>query len=353
MKNNEIIIRPLHPDDTADIYEMITQPAIAEMMNILPSIEYSENEEWLAKPRPGAHRFVAEKAGKVIGSGNLYHFQRARIFHTSTLSLMVHPAYWQQGVGTQLLTNLLNIADNWLDLKRVELNVHAHNNGAIKLYEKFGFEKEITRQQYAFSNGKWVDNNIMARLRNVESLLPRTSPPPTQPPKLDLSHTAVSIRPPLPADLPQLHQLSIHPAVGRTTMQIPSTEFPPFQAHRQPHRKGLYRYVAVVDEQVVGQAALHAYDKPQQAHSASLGMMVAPTHWGIGIGSKLMAALLELADNWLNLKRVDLEVNTDNPGGIRLYQKFGFEIEGTKRFHTYGDGRWADSHTMARLRKGS
>ncbi|MCP5100111.1 MAG: GNAT family N-acetyltransferase [Chloroflexi bacterium] len=351
MVHDEIVLRPLHPNDTADIYEMITKLAIAEMMNILPSIEYGENEAWLAKPRPGAHRFVAERAGKVIGNGNLYHFQRARLFHASTISLMIHPDFGQQGVGSKLLTNILDIADNWLDLKRIELNVHAHNEGAIKLYQKFGFEKEVTRQKFAFSNGKWVDNHIMARLRQADSMVPRATPAPIRPPKLDLSDTAVSIRTPLPADLSDLYQLSIHPAVGRTTMQMPSAEFPPFQAHRQPHQKGLYRYVAVVDKQVVGQAALHAYDKPQQAHSASLGMMVAPSHWGIGIGSKLMEALLELADNWLNLKRIDLEVNTDNPAGIHLYQKFGFKIEGTKRFHTYGDGRWADSHTMARRRE--
>jgi putative acetyltransferase len=60
--------------------------------------------------------------------------------------------------------------------------------------------------------------------------------------------------------------------------------------------------------------------------------------------------MLELADNWLNLHRVWLEVYTDNPTAIRLYEKYGFELEGTRRMYSYGDGRWADAYFMARLR---
>jgi putative acetyltransferase len=86
------------------------------------------------------------------------------------------------------------------------------------------------------------------------------------------------------------------------------------------------------------------------SHSAHLVMMVSPVYWGLGICSQLMTAVLDLAENWLNLKRVELEVHTDNPAAIGLYQKFGFEIEGTKRFHTFGDGRWTDAYLMARLK---
>jgi putative acetyltransferase len=79
-------------------------------------------------------------------------------------------------------------------------------------------------------------------------------------------------------------------------------------------------------------------------------MAVHPDFWGQGIGSRLMEAALDLADNWLDLKRVELDVNTDNPGGFQLYEKFDFAIEGVKRYHTYGDSRWGDSYFMARIR---
>ncbi len=47
-----------------------------------------------------------------------------------------------------------------------------------------------------------------------------------------------------------------------------------------------------------------------------------------GVGSALMAAMIELADNWLGLRRIELEVYADNAAAIHLYEKFGFVIEG-------------------------
>jgi putative acetyltransferase len=71
---------------------------------------------------------------------------------------------------------------------------------------------------------------------------------------------------------------------------------------------------------------------------------------GRGIGSALMTALIDLSDNWLNLKRLELTVYVDNKPAIRLYGKFGFEVEGTRRADAFRDGRFVDSFAMARLR---
>ena len=68
-----------------------------------------------------------------------------------------------------------------------------------------------------------------------------------------------------------------------------------------------------------------------------------------GIGSAMMAALVELADDWLDLKRLELTVHTDNAPAIRLYRKFGFEVEGTLRANAFRGGVYVDAHAMARL----
>jgi putative acetyltransferase len=72
---------------------------------------------------------------------------------------------------------------------------------------------------------------------------------------------------------------------------------------------------------------------------------------GRGVGSALMQAALDLADNWLNLARLELEVFVDNAPAIHLYQKFGFCIEGTLVQYAYRDGQFVDTYTMARLRR--
>lgn len=69
-----------------------------------------------------------------------------------------------------------------------------------------------------------------------------------------------------------------------------------------------------------------------------------------GAGTALMQAAVDLADKWLNLSRLELEVQVDNEGAIRLYKKFGFETEGTLREYTFRDGAFVDVYCMARLK---
>ena len=348
--NDYLITRPLRSNDATKLHELMTHPAVAEMMLKTPSMELSEMVEWVEKQQPGRHRLVVEKDGTVIGMGHITQAQNPRCAHSANLVMMIHPDYWGQGAGTAVLTALLNIADNWLDLKRVELGVYTHNTAAIHLYQKFGFENEGMRRMVAFGAGKWQDDHLMARLRNTDALQPRTSPPPLRPPRKDVQNTAVTIRPFKAEDLTDIHRLFTHPAVGRTTMQLPSTEFGRIKERIEPRRPGLHRLMALVDNRVAGNITVWQRDNPRIKHIGYLGMMVDPRYWGMGIGSRLMEAILDIADNWLNLKRVELEVNTDNPIAVHLYEKFGFVIEGTKRFHAYGDGRWSDSHFMARIR---
>ena len=45
---------------------------------------------------------------------------------------------------------------------------------------------------------------------------------------------------------------------------------------------------------------------------------------GRGVGTALMQAALDLADNWLGLTRVELTVWADNQAALALYRKAGF-----------------------------
>lgn len=69
-----------------------------------------------------------------------------------------------------------------------------------------------------------------------------------------------------------------------------------------------------------------------------------------GAGTALRQAAVDLADKWLNLERLELEVYTDNAPAVRLYTKFGFVIEGTLVRFAFRDGRYVDGYAMARLR---
>jgi putative acetyltransferase len=77
----------------------------------------------------------------------------------------VHDDFTRQGIGSALLGAIVDAADNWLDIKRLELTVFTDNAAAITLYRKFGFEEEGVLRSFAYRAGSYVDAYAMARIR--------------------------------------------------------------------------------------------------------------------------------------------------------------------------------------------
>ena len=109
--------------------------------------------------------------------------------------------------------------------------------------------------------------------------------------------------------------------------------------------------VAVTDDgEVVGGAGLHPVGaSPRRRHAMALGMQVQPAWQRQGVGTQLLGALVDYADNWLGLLRLELEVYTDNHKAQALYKRFGFVEEGVHRCDTLRGGAYVDSLSMARL----
>jgi putative acetyltransferase len=110
-----------------------------------------------------------------------------------------------------------------------------------------------------------------------------------------------------------------------------------------------YLLVAEVNGEVVGNLGLHASGRGRRRHVGSIGMSVRDDWQGKGVGTALLTAALDIADNWLNYRRLRLEVYTDNAAALALYEKFGFEVEGTLRQDAFRNGRFVDAYTMARF----
>jgi len=100
---------------------------------------------------------------------------------------------------------------------------------------------------------------------------------------------------------------------------------------------------------VVAMAGLHANPHIRRRHAMHLGMAVTVPAQGKGVGSALMAALIDYADRWVAVMRIELTVFTDNERAIALYRKFGFVQEGIFRAYGLRDGRYQDVLAMARL----
>ncbi len=161
----------------------------------------------------------------------------------------------------------------------------------------------------------------------------------------------VSIRHAEPADAEALHQIFSGPRVIEGTLQLPLPSAEMWRKRISEMPEGLYSLVACANGEVVGELGLETYPTLwRRRHVGQIGMAVRDDWQGKGVGTALMEAVLDLAENWLNLTRIELSVYTDNAAGVALYKKFGFEIEGTHRRYAFRNGEYADAYSMARIR---
>lgn len=162
---------------------------------------------------------------------------------------------------------------------------------------------------------------------------------------------AIRVRAFEPEDVPAATEIMNCPSVVRDTLQLPyrSVEF-----RRQwwgSHQSSdSHHLVAELDGRVVGTLTLHLEPGPRRRHVGSIGMGVHDDFQGRGVGAALMAAMVDLADNWLQLRRIELTVYEDNAAAIHLYEKFGFAVEGHHRDYAFRVGEYVTTLTMARLR---
>jgi putative acetyltransferase len=162
----------------------------------------------------------------------------------------------------------------------------------------------------------------------------------------------LTIRRTEPNDYEALAKIFTYPKVVWGTLQLPYPSVDAWRKRLAEPPEGFFSLVACIDTEVVGQVGLHIFpNRARRRHVGEIGMMVRDDWQGKGIGTALMQAAVDLADKWFNLRRLELEVYVDNEPAIKLYKKFGFEIEGREVDHAFRDGVYVDSFMMARLHK--
>lgn len=117
---------------------------------------------------------------------------------------------------------------------------------------------------------------------------------------------------------------------------------------RHEGRDNAVALIAVTaDDGIVGMWDCMGSTRPARQHAVEFGMSVARVYRRQGVGAALLSAGLAWARQSPMIHRLELEVYADNRPAIRLYEKFGFTVEGRKPHAFYQHGRYHDAFIMA------
>jgi RimJ/RimL family protein N-acetyltransferase len=163
-----VIIRRAEPSDAqglADLGDAVGSEPEGWLVTTNGWRSPADERRYLRAIRRYAHAavFVAEDEGEIVGRLSIARDQHPASRHVADLGLIVAATHRRRGIGTALL----NAAVEWArasDVLKLELHVFPWNEGAIILYERFGFEREGYRHAHYRRGEEYVDAILMAYL---------------------------------------------------------------------------------------------------------------------------------------------------------------------------------------------
>jgi RimJ/RimL family protein N-acetyltransferase len=165
---------PIEERHLDDIMKGFNNPEMRKFLGGFIPVTREAEREWIqACQRQMQNRtsfiFAIEHISddRFIGSASLNAIDW--ISKSSGLGIAIHsPQDWEKGYGTEALQLLIGFGWDHLNLRRIELSVHAFNKRARHVYEKLGFKIWGTAHRKLFIEGQYCDTYYMELFRQNE-----------------------------------------------------------------------------------------------------------------------------------------------------------------------------------------
>ncbi len=114
-------------------------------------------------------------------------------------------------------------------------------------------------------------------------------------------------------------------------------------------RKNNLFLVAEANDRIVGFSRCEGTQLKRMSHKVEFGVCVLKEFWGHSIGKKLLEESIHWADS-NGIKKISLSVLETNSKAVKLYQRYGFEVEGIlKKDKILSDGNYYNTFLMGRF----
>jgi RimJ/RimL family protein N-acetyltransferase len=104
--------------------------------------------------------------------------------------------------------------------------------------------------------------------------------------------------------------------------------------------------IAEISGEIAGTLTFSTGKRPRLRHAGEFGTTVLRKYWNLGIGSRMLAYLIDWARQTGTIRKLNLRVRVDNLPAIHLYEKYGFVQEGRLTREFYLHGQFIDAYIM-------
>ena len=167
----ELLIREADPTDATDLVAFLNRVSLETDFTSLDKdgilLTNSEMGIFLEKQATSDNQItlLALLDGEIAGLVNITADQRKRVRHIGDLFIVIGQKYWNNGLGSLLLEEVVEWAQASGILRRLQLTVQTRNQAAVYLYQKHGFVIEGRQERGAYiEEGEFIDVYLMGRL---------------------------------------------------------------------------------------------------------------------------------------------------------------------------------------------
>ncbi|MGD6854866.1 GNAT family N-acetyltransferase [Bacillus infantis] len=171
-----LLLRKVIMEDAEDILGYLSDAEVTKYYGIEPFADLDDARseigwyERILEEGTGVRWGISLKDGKgLIGSCGFLNMDSAHF--RADIGLELDPACWNQGIGTEAITAIIQYGFEDLNLMRIQALIEPANLQSQRLFGKCGFIREGLLRNYEYSCGKF-DDLLMFSIINPHHLGP-------------------------------------------------------------------------------------------------------------------------------------------------------------------------------------
>jgi RimJ/RimL family protein N-acetyltransferase len=167
LKGERIVLRPIESEHLPNYVRWFADPDVLEYFGMVHPMNLANEQVWYEAQNkdPSVVNFACEFEGRHIGGCGFFRINHAQ--QNAEVGLFIgEKAFWDQGLGKDILRTIVAYGFDYLNLHRIYLRVFPGNLRAVHVYEQVGFVHEGRFREAEWRHGRWHDLLYMSVLRH-------------------------------------------------------------------------------------------------------------------------------------------------------------------------------------------